>query len=601
MEPPIDPHGRAHLLRLYYNVGRDDSLRLPADAMLTLVDASPQRLERHEFSICFPDEFRRPRRRYISIPDAASLRRVLIQSDATEVHVGARYSSVGDAKKYQKKPDGRWALTFDFDASDHPLLAAHQPGANMHACDQWWPLIEEWVRIVRDVLRLDFAFTNFLAVYTGNRGAHLHVLDTRVECYTNETRGALATYLVLPVHKSGVPGLLQTLNVHPSVNAAYERQVRPFFEKILCARMNFLATAANRTATLAMLPPTGVRPAVCAALAASWERRCADVPVRSAELWAMLKAKIKLEDRRKTAAILRTIILSWCWPRIDFNVSKETAHLVRHPFSVHRTGRIALPFDLDRPRHFQPQHVPTLAYAGRPWAEIEKVMPHAHEYFNEALALVDQAVARRAEEGRRVEELDGGESSTAPKRQRVSPSPPVVSLCDPVAARSAAAVLSAHDRIMLVVVCTMKMMRPLDIKNINVYISYTAHPTMASGPAIRVPADTYPPFPSLSAVPDGASTAPRSVREPLYAMVECVKTCCTRPREMQHAASRTQLLVLRRVQTLADANRSFERMATWLAKPVEIATVRLDWGRLAIESVLKQRVLPLLEQDLRVP
>ncbi|NWH75374.1 PRI1 primase, partial [Piaya cayana] len=56
------------------------------------------------------------------------------------------------------------------------------------------------------------------------------------------------------------------------------------------------------------------------------------------------------------------IMLQFCFPRLDINVSKGLGHLLKSPFSVHpKTGRISVPLDLQRLEQFDPFAVPTIS------------------------------------------------------------------------------------------------------------------------------------------------------------------------------------------------------------------------------------------------
>lgn len=56
------------------------------------------------------------------------------------------------------------------------------------------------------------------------------------------------------------------------------------------------------------------------------------------------------------------IMLQYCFPRLDINVSKGINHLLKSPFSVHpKTGRISVPIDLQKVDQFDPFTVPTIS------------------------------------------------------------------------------------------------------------------------------------------------------------------------------------------------------------------------------------------------
>ncbi|TWW56917.1 DNA primase small subunit [Takifugu flavidus] len=58
----------------------------------------------------------------------------------------------------------------------------------------------------------------------------------------------------------------------------------------------------------------------------------------------------------------KEIMLQYCYPRLDVNVSKGVNHLLKSPFSVHpKTGRISVPIDLEELDSFDPFAVPTIS------------------------------------------------------------------------------------------------------------------------------------------------------------------------------------------------------------------------------------------------
>ncbi|KAI9516212.1 hypothetical protein NQZ68_019057 [Dissostichus eleginoides] len=80
--------------------------------------------------------------------------------------------------------------------------------------------------------------------------------------------------------------------------------------------------------------------------------------------WKLLEdqAKRKQGTSKKGQHFEKEIMLQYCYPRLDVNVSKGVNHLLKSPFSVHpKTGRISVPIDLKELETFDPFAVPTIS------------------------------------------------------------------------------------------------------------------------------------------------------------------------------------------------------------------------------------------------
>ncbi|XP_070186645.1 DNA primase small subunit-like isoform X2 [Littorina saxatilis] len=258
-------------------------------------------------------------------------------------------------------------LVFDIDMTDYDDVRNCCSGADI--CERCWPLMTMAIKIVHRALTEDFGFQHILWVYSGRRGIHCWVCDEAARKLTQTGRTAVAEYL--NVVKGGENQArkvrLDSYFIHPSVQEAL-RIVEDGFEDYACSQQDFLGEEQKWNKVLTLIPSEDLR----SKIAADMEEK-----PDSASRWARLKKFVKMSlstgNIRDGQRAVEEIMLQYCYPRLDINVSTGVNHLLKSPFCIHpKTGRVCVPIDPDDVDNFSPSTVPTITQLLEELNDIEK-------------------------------------------------------------------------------------------------------------------------------------------------------------------------------------------------------------------------------------
>ncbi|KAM4643905.1 DNA primase small subunit isoform 1-T1 [Amazona ochrocephala] len=360
--------------------------------------------------------------RFQSFGSPQELERELQKTNPYKIDIGAVYSHrpnqhntvhMGAFQPQEKE------LVFDIDMTDYDDVRTCCSSADI--CSKCWTLMTIAVRIIDRALVEDLGMKHRLWVYSGRRGVHCWVCDDAVRKWSPALRAAAVEYLTLvkggaetvkkvnlsePIH----PFIRRSVDVVEKYFETYalvgqdilgspenwDKRSRPACSTGRCpcprSRMSFKVPSSPRNATAlplsvtALTLPTAPRgPAgrvpqeaeLGAALGAAEGPHGADTgecePSKGqgggAPAPAPRPPPHACAPQRTTAAAKGTacyadweVMLQFCFPRLDINVSKGVGHLLKSPFSVHpKTGRISVPLDLQKLDQFDPFAVPTIS------------------------------------------------------------------------------------------------------------------------------------------------------------------------------------------------------------------------------------------------
>ncbi|XP_030892247.1 DNA primase small subunit [Leptonychotes weddellii] len=202
----------------------------------------------------------------------------------------------------------------------------------------------------------DFGFKHRLWVYSGRRGVHCWVCDESVRKLSSAVRSGIVEYLSLVKGGQDVKKKVHlSEKIHPFVSKSINI-IKKYFEEYALVDQDILENKESWDKILALVPET-----IHENLQQNFQKHH-----NSLQRWEYLKKAISCQDNTKNdkcGPLLEwEIMLQYCFPRLDINVSKGINHLLKSPFSVHpKTGRISVPIDLQKVDQFDPFTVPTIS------------------------------------------------------------------------------------------------------------------------------------------------------------------------------------------------------------------------------------------------
>jgi DNA primase catalytic subunit len=231
------------------------------------------------------------------------------------------------------------------------------------------------VDLLKRILKLAFGYTQVLVVYSGRRGAHVHVFDEGAMSLSNEGRSAIVSYIN---GTTGTDKLRSTSGVHLVMKMHNLRKhVYRLFKLWFVDRMGILDSLDDRNTFLNRLDLYKYD-----SLTDVMDMLVGDVMDKEHAVHAWECIVQKLEGvRDRVPWVLDRLdcaVLFYVWPVLDTNVTRDTAHLTKVPFACHaKTGRVACAVNVDLPASFQPnEDAPTLVSWNQ--GNMDEALSHFH-------------------------------------------------------------------------------------------------------------------------------------------------------------------------------------------------------------------------------
>ncbi|KAJ0036243.1 hypothetical protein NQD34_004920 [Periophthalmus magnuspinnatus] len=308
--------------------------------------------QNREFSFTLKDDIYV---RYQSFTTQGELEKEMQKMNPYKIDIGAVYShrpnqhntvKSGSFQALEKE------LVFDIDMTDYDDVRSCCSAADI--CSKCWTLMTIAIRILDRALREDFGFQHLLWVYSGRRGIHCWVCDEAARKLSVAARSAVAEYLSLV--KGGedtVKKVILSDPIHPFIKESLT-VVERYFSRYALHEQDILGRKETLDKVLALVPED-----VRKELQQDFQNE-----KKPETRWKLIRdyAKKNKGANKKSHHFEKEIMLQYCYPRLDVNVSKGVNHLLKSPFSVHpKTGRISVPIDLKELEKFDPFAVPTIS------------------------------------------------------------------------------------------------------------------------------------------------------------------------------------------------------------------------------------------------
>lgn len=228
-------------------------------------------------------------------------------------------------------------------------------------CQKCWKFLAVAMKLLETALRDDFGFQHIFWVFSGRRGVHCWVCDSKARKYSTEARGALADYLNIITGGANQKKKVQIYgeDAHPMIKRAYDLG-RDLFDQLLEEQDFF-----HRGSKMEAIVDSYILSCKQTSKNRSKNTIKEEYDVRkqkwdgtSSGLWKIV-LHVCNEFGDKTTPI--ELMLSFCYPRLDIHVTKDLGHLLKSPFCVHKaTGLICIPLPPEERVYFNPSNAPSL-------------------------------------------------------------------------------------------------------------------------------------------------------------------------------------------------------------------------------------------------
>ena len=284
-----------------------------------------------------------------------------------KIDIGATYNiepKKHSPKNLQKYKAQERELVFDIDITDYNYRFCCK---GKKICQKCWKFLIIAAKILERILKEDFGYEKIFYTFSGGRGIHCWVNDLVAKTLNDDRRTAILNYIkYIAVDDIGyeIRKKVFSIPVHPSYLSAVSVAKNYFFEVL--NEQKILENDKGKELLLKIIKlyfgifdNTRI------------ERILKNNKKSSSEKFKEVEKELKncqeiLElnldtNTFNTEACVNEFILSLLYPKLDANVTTQTSHLLKSPFSIHEnTGHVAVPMSMELLENFSFENIPNI-------------------------------------------------------------------------------------------------------------------------------------------------------------------------------------------------------------------------------------------------
>lgn len=308
--------------------------------------------------------------RYQSYATLDEFKKTVLESNPTRFEIGAVYSiNPKERKNLPKnalKPLSK-ELVFDIDLTDYDDIRTCCSKTDI--CMKCWKFIKVAAEIMDAALKQDFGFKHLVWVFSGRRGAHCWISDSRARNLDEVSRRSIVEYLDVLGSKQLKMGK-QSLNLkrplHPHIQRSFDI-LKNHFVEIILEDQDPWSNDEQQKELLSFIQDKTLQEE----LTKLWKGKNVSSKQKWDDISSVSKRVFKHQSQLSSLnETKKDIIIYYLYPRLDIEVSRQLIHLLKSPFCIHpSTGNICVPFDpfsnlsedhQDDDYGFNPTHAPNL-------------------------------------------------------------------------------------------------------------------------------------------------------------------------------------------------------------------------------------------------